>query len=310
MNRPPGGVEGGLYREINRTKAAPQGMCVMNSDGKVLDWVLSFDNEEQTVAFFEYAIDRYQEFPDSKHQFATKRYRRFPSRQMSEVADSGKPIEFPTRHESDYCPGTRKLPDGMLTGKVVGRPVDGNGVPIAKTHHQEDYMEATFDVSASAQRELIAAMTKANGNRFVIPDSFVKAVVGPAYLGQLDVSPLLKVPTGENKVRWWKFFGEYVDNLAEDETATRLRIVGRSHIDGDGNQWNHQVSLDWQGYLQFENGLVSKLDLIARGHEHLDWHIHNSSLILQPACATLMGGHPIDLDSPVVYGMHAAGQSK
>ena len=294
-----------MYRELNRTKALPQGICVMNSDGKVLDWVLSFDDDVQTVAFFKYALNRYHDFPDSKRRVATKRYQSFPSRTMSEVTDSGKPIDFVTHHASDSCPGTRKLPAGVLTGKVVGRRVGENGEPIAETLHQEDYMEATFDVSTSAQRALVAAIRKANGKRFVIPDSFARAIVGPAYLGQLDVSPLLKVPTGKNKVRWWKFFGERIDHQTAASSGTQLRIVGRSHIDGNGKAWNHQVSLDWQGYLKVEDGLVSQLDLFARGQEHLEWHINNQSLINQPASATLMGGHPIDLDSPVVYGMHA-----
>ncbi len=46
VNNPPVGPEGLLYREIGRSKPAPQGICVANSDGKVLDWALMFDGDK------------------------------------------------------------------------------------------------------------------------------------------------------------------------------------------------------------------------------------------------------------------------
>ena len=39
INNPPDNDEGRLYREIGRSKILPQGVCVVNSAGKVLDWV-------------------------------------------------------------------------------------------------------------------------------------------------------------------------------------------------------------------------------------------------------------------------------
>ena len=38
VNRPPDDQEGLLYREIGRSKPGPQGICVVNSAGKVLAW--------------------------------------------------------------------------------------------------------------------------------------------------------------------------------------------------------------------------------------------------------------------------------
>ena len=55
VNFPPDDEEGRLYREIARSKLAPQGICVVNSAGKVLDWVLMFDDDQQVLAFLDHA---------------------------------------------------------------------------------------------------------------------------------------------------------------------------------------------------------------------------------------------------------------
>ena len=72
VNNPPGGVEGALYREIERTKAAPQGICVMNSGGKVLDWALSFDDHDAMRKFFDYAVERFRENSDASKPITTR----------------------------------------------------------------------------------------------------------------------------------------------------------------------------------------------------------------------------------------------
>ncbi|HYF00840.1 MAG TPA: hypothetical protein VEJ18_18100, partial [Planctomycetota bacterium] len=43
VNGAPPGAEGDLYREIGRSKPAPQGIAVANASGKVLAWALMFD---------------------------------------------------------------------------------------------------------------------------------------------------------------------------------------------------------------------------------------------------------------------------
>ena len=54
VNNPPGDEEGQLYREIGRSKPAPQGICVVNSAGKVLDWALMFDDDSSVLAFLDH----------------------------------------------------------------------------------------------------------------------------------------------------------------------------------------------------------------------------------------------------------------
>jgi len=55
VNNPPADDEGLLYREVERSKPAPQGICVVNSAGKVLNWVLMFDDDKNLLAFFDHA---------------------------------------------------------------------------------------------------------------------------------------------------------------------------------------------------------------------------------------------------------------
>ena len=62
VNNPPPGPEGLLYREIGRSRPAPQGICIANSAGKVLDWVLMFDDDKQVLKFLDHALERYRCF--------------------------------------------------------------------------------------------------------------------------------------------------------------------------------------------------------------------------------------------------------
>ena len=74
VNNPPGGLEGTLIAEISRSKPAPQGVCVANSMGKVLAWVLSFNDDAQVPKFLDYALKRHKQFPDANQPVPTKRY--------------------------------------------------------------------------------------------------------------------------------------------------------------------------------------------------------------------------------------------
>src|SRR5207244_12536487 len=74
VNNPPNDEEGQLYREIGRSKPAPQGICVVNSAGKVLDWALMFDDDPSVLSFFDHALKRFRDYPDAKRPVAAGRY--------------------------------------------------------------------------------------------------------------------------------------------------------------------------------------------------------------------------------------------
>ena len=301
VKNPPDGIEGELYRELRRTQAAPQGICVMNSAGKVLDWVLSFDDDQAIPAFFDEVRQRYDRLPRDQQPVLTRRFRSYPSRTINSIADTGQKFQIPDRHENEECPAKLKPRIGSLVGTVVGRPLDPTGKPIARTLRQEDYMEATFEISRFAIDELVEACNS-SADEVEVPDLLVGQIIGPAYLGQLDVSPLTYTPTANRRNNWWRFRGKLIDA----DNGSLIRITGQSHISGSSKSWDHAVTLDWQGYIRLTNGKATRIDLIGKGHEILSWGIGDISMVTEPAAAHLMAGHPINFKGNVIYGLTAS----
>ena len=313
VNNPPNSPEGRLYAEISRTKPAPQGICVANSAGKALAWALSFDSEDSIGEFLDYAARRFRELPDGTNPVVTERYMRYPSHKMPDVADSGTALTIPVRHaDKDRCPGRPAVERGTLVGRVIGRALDGEGHPLVDTLRQEQYMEARLEIPLVAQRQFVEAMRKADGDQFSLPDAMVQVLVGPAYLGQLDVNPLGLVPGSENKRRSWQFHAREISN--GNEQSIRVHVTGHSDVSGhhqqgnlqdDGRHWEHDVQLDWQGYFEIVGDRVTRVTLVAEGHEKLRWGNARLHSTTAPYVHHLMAGHPIDIKCGVRYGLFA-----
>ena len=161
-------------------------------------------------------------------------------------------------------------------------------------------MEATFDISRAAVSELLEACTRTEPD-VDVPDSFVRQIVGPAYLGQLDVSPLFEMGTANHRKHWWQFRARRTKEIDHD----LIHLTGRSHISSVGRVWEHTVTLRWQGYVKVVDGEAVAVELLATGHERLDWGRGDITLVTEPDARHLMAGHPINLNSEVVYGMSA-----
>ena len=76
VNNPPDDEEGRLCREIGRSKLAPQGICVVNSAGKVLAWTMMFDDDKSVLAFLDHSARRFAQFPDARKPVAWSEWRR------------------------------------------------------------------------------------------------------------------------------------------------------------------------------------------------------------------------------------------
>ena len=300
---PPSGVTGELYRELIRTQPAPQGICVMNSAGKVLDWVLSFDNEAEITDYFDHAAKRYESFPLAEKSVETRRFRSFPKTQLADIADSGKRFRFPLDDDNEPATELSNYAADSLVGKVIGRPAGNDGKPVARTLRQEDYMEATFAVSRLAASKLIQAVRHAT-QEVDVPDVFVRQIVGPAYLGQLDVSPLIETTKTNSRNHWWQFRA----CLVKTDGREWIRFTGQSHIACEARNWDHAVTLQWQGYLEVIDGEGVRVEMLAKGHEQLNWGRDDVTLVTEADARHLMAGHPIQLNSDVIYGLSARRQ--
>src|SRR6266581_882135 len=125
VNNPPDDEEGRLCREIGRSKLAPQGICVVNSAGKVLAWTLAFDDDKSVLAFLDHCAKRFAQVPDAKKPVAAERYGMFPSGKGADVADNGKAPVIIDRHpQGKHCPGATRVRQGTVLARVFGRALD------------------------------------------------------------------------------------------------------------------------------------------------------------------------------------------
>ena len=153
VDRPPSNGEGRLYREISRSRILPQGVCVVNSAGKVLDWVFMFDDDKSVLAFLDHARERFAKFPDAKKPFPAERAMNFPSQKLADIKDNGKVVPVDERHpEGESCPAKPRVPPGTIIARVFGRALDKDGKPVADTVRQENYVEDRFNVPWSGKR--------------------------------------------------------------------------------------------------------------------------------------------------------------
>ncbi len=314
VNNPPRGIEGELYTEIARSKPAPQGICTANSAGKVLAWVLSFDDEKSILKFLDHVVERYRQSPDAEQSVSAEQFLKYPSLKLKEVPDTGKRLVIPAQHpHGDRCPARPALERGTLVGRIIGRALDKQGKPSTETTKQEQYMEARVEISVDAQQRLAKAREQAAGKRFHIPNAFARSLVRHAFLGQLDVDPLGVVPGSQNDRAKWEFWGYPVASNRQD--ILRIRIEGHSDVAGsqdtrltrtqDGRVWDHRVTLTWQGYVDLNGNRILQLMMFARGDEQLHWGNHRFDGLGGSAVEHLMAGRNIDLHCGVRYGLIA-----
>ena len=310
INNPPSGEEGRLYRQIAKSRPAPQGICVANSAGKPLGWVLTFKEEDSILDFLDHSLKRYAEFPDDTRPVTAERYMRFPTQRLPDAPDPGR-VAIAEQHVSgQFCPAKPPLEPGTLVGQVIGRALDSAGEPMGDVARQEFYAEDRFEVPLAMQKQVTKLAVQAEGRRFTLPREMSRLLVSNAYLGMLDVNPLGS----------WRVGGE--TNQEEIELSARsvpgengklLRIQGRSEVAGqhannsrsDGRRWQHQVKLDWEGFIELEGDRIARLLMRARGDERLEWNIANHRFAGLNDFARLMAGRPIDLTCGVVYGLAA-----
>jgi hypothetical protein len=310
VNNPPLDQEGRLYREIGRSRPAPQGICVVNSAGKVLDWALMFDDDKSVIAFLDHCLRRFSQFPDAKNSFPAQRYMKYPSQQIDDVRDSGQAPVVPAQHDNrTNCPARAPIPRGTLVARLVGRALDHEGNPISETLRQEHYVEDRFHVPVAMQEALVRSVEHAGTSRFPLPLDLARLLASHAFLGQLDVNPVGS-PVGKGSLKQCEFWLQKVERNGDGRD--RLRLEGKSVAAGgpseegqrsDGRLWHHEVKLAWDGIIEMRNNRMSRLLLVARGSEKLNWGNAAWGLKERADVASLPGGHVIDMACAVRYGL-------
>ncbi len=277
VNNPPYDEEGRLYREIGRSKILPQGICVINSAGKVLAWAEMFDDDKSVLAFLDHCLQRFAQFPDARKPFPAERYPKFPSQRGPDVQDNGKAPAVVERHpEGKSCPGKPRVQRGTIDARLFGRALEKDGKPMADTLRQEHYVEDRFQVPVAMQEALAKSLQDAGSDRFRVADDLARLLVSHAFLGELDVNPVVSVNGSKCGLKRCGFWAQRTEGA--DGGPVRIRIEGNSEARGvqggdehGGRLWRHEVQLAWEGILEVKKDRVSRLLLVARGSEKLTW---------------------------------------
>ncbi len=306
VDNPPDNDEGRLYREIGRSKILPQGVCVVNSAGKVLDWVFMFDDDKSVLDFLDHARKRFAEFPDATRPVSAERFKGFPSEKLADVDDGGKVLPMVERHrEGESCPAKPRVPQGTLLTRVFGRALEQGGQPVADTVRQENYVEDRFSVPVIRQEGLAKALAAAGTSRFKVDDDLARVLISHAFMGELDLNPLGNLNGSECKQMNCAFWGQKIE--ADGNGPVWVRIDGESEVagvagqrqDDHGARWQHRVKLTWEGLIEMNGNRMTRLLLLARGTEKLTRGNKNEESGRPPERRTVF----IDLDCGVRYGL-------
>ncbi|MCH2182368.1 MAG: hypothetical protein MK108_10215 [Mariniblastus sp.] len=305
VDRPPDNKEGRLYREIRRSRPLAQGICVVNPAGKVLQWVVSFDNDQEVVRFLDHALQRYKKFPDASQPVSAERHMHFPSRKLEDMADHGQVLEVPPPHGPGVpCPATPILPAGALDARLVGRAVGPDGQLSDQVLSQDHYAEERFGISPRVTQELAKRLDSQQALPIELPVEVFRPFVAHAYLGVLDVAPIFNPGPSKGELIQCDFSAQPVEG-----SKGLWRITGKSETSNGDRMSNatrgdlHRVQLDWEGFVSIEAGRVKEIILAADGRERLKFGTERK--LAKSDVSYLPSGHTIDLKSRVRYGIVA-----
>jgi hypothetical protein len=313
VNYPPNDEEGRLYREIGRSKVLPQGICIINSACKVLAWAAFFDDDRSVVAFLDHCRKRAVQFPNAKKPFPAERYMKFPSQRLADIEDNGKSSLIVERHpEGKGCPAKPRVPHGTIDARLYGRALTKDSKLVADTLRQENYVEDRFHVPVAMQVALAKALEDAGSDRFRLADDLGRLLVSHAFLGELDVNPVESHHGSKGTVKQCDFWARRAPGA--DSDAIRVRIEGKSEARGvqsgddkgaGGRPFQHEVNLAWEGIIEIKRDRMSRLLLVARGSEKLEWGNIPSKAELQAQRNVILewAGRTSNLNCGVRFGI-------
>jgi hypothetical protein len=157
---------------------------------------------------------------------------------------------------------------------------------------------------------LANALKEAGSDRFALADDLARLLVSHAFLGELDVNPVVGVNGSKCDLKQCEFWARRIEGAKED--PVRVRIEGKSEARGlqSGNErgfggrlWQHEVKLTWEGIIEMKKDRISRLLLVARGSEKLNWGNGRRELPGQPGVILSWAARAPDLSCGVRYGI-------
>jgi hypothetical protein len=280
--------EAKIYRHLKKCMLAPQGIGVLDSDGRVRAWVQMFESDQAVLDF----LDRFRDKGPAEAQC----YLRYPDQKHKEVDDDPFELSSLAHPEGELCPaeGAAKAagPKGSLACYLVGRALTNDGKLHEDTVNQEHYSQDQFVLSKRLQRQIAEALDGAKRAR--LPEEFGKLCATYAHLGHIDVRPMLDTNRGKiEECEFWASRGG--DGLWGVEGKTAVQSELKTNAPGE-----HQVRLEWKGFLRIEGDRIESLLLSAEGTAKLKW---GSDRPEEEEVRHLPGGRPLDFSGEVRFGV-------
>jgi len=221
-------AEGRLLKLIRASRPAQQGICVLNGDGQVLEWVITFDNPESILPFLEHGLKQFHQQPDGKKAIATKRFMRFQGMRLEDFMERARVDPTPSRHTGkEMCCGDTYHPEGTLAVKVFGRALDADGKLSTETTRQESYIQDHLEMTPGTQEFLVQTLQTKDGARVRIPELIAQEWIKHAHLGHIDVQPISNPLGGSHDLRVCDFWAEAAQDGVE---RGWFRVSGKSDV--------------------------------------------------------------------------------
>jgi hypothetical protein len=138
-----------LYERLRPTAPAQQGLCVVDSTGRPISWVLMFSDRDGMLRYFPEVLTAYrnQKYAPSK---ATERWMQYPSQKLPDAYPAAATATANARAKtraplsavpvcSDSCMSKPGRHTGSLTISMTVRAMDAHGKAVPNTIHQENY---------------------------------------------------------------------------------------------------------------------------------------------------------------------------
>jgi hypothetical protein len=294
-------AERGIYERLRKAMLAPQGIGVLDSSGRVLEWVQTFDNDGAVLDFLDHSKKRFNAKASSAECYMT-----FPMGKTKDIEAESTALAIPDRHpEGIACTAEsfRKTDaaKGSIVAHVYGRALDAAGRPLADTVRQEHYIQDHVAIDPDVQQE-VARSLKAPGSGRVRIDRLGKLAAQSAYLGHLDSGPFLNSNKGE-----WKRCEFWAQKIEERDGVIRARIEGHTDVASTLQTTApgaHNITLTWEGWIELKGDRIDRLLLLANGREKLEYgKEHHPMQAGRNEISVLPAGRPIDMECGVRYGI-------